>query len=76
MGRRGVGVLGVALPPLSPRAVRHAWLLDQIRQIHDTSKGVYGHRRAHADLTLALGVQVGPPGLCAGHEHEPQEHVP
>ena len=35
----------------SARAVRHAWLTDLIRQVHSASRGTYGVRRVHADLT-------------------------
>jgi hypothetical protein len=45
--------------PLSARAVRHAWLTDLIRQAHTDSRGVYGARRVHAELTLGFGVTVG-----------------
>lgn len=45
--------------PLSARAVRHAWLLDQIREVHASSNGTYGARRVHAELTLGRGVLVG-----------------
>ncbi|WP_127934048.1 transposase [Nonomuraea polychroma] len=31
--------------PPSPRAIRHAWLTDVIRQIHQRSRGTYGARR-------------------------------
>ena len=41
------------------RAVRHAWLTDQIRAVHAASRGTYGARRVHAELTLGLGLQVG-----------------
>ncbi|QNJ92556.1 IS3 family transposase [Mycolicibacterium fluoranthenivorans] len=43
----------------SPRALRHAWLTDQIRVVHTASRGTYGARRVHAELTLGLGLQVG-----------------
>ena len=43
----------------SPRAIRHAWLTDVIREIHRDSRGVYGARRVHADLTLVRGISVG-----------------
>jgi transposase InsO family protein len=43
----------------SPRAIRHAWLTDVIREIHRDSRGVYGARRVHAELTLGRGVPVG-----------------
>jgi transposase InsO family protein len=45
--------------PPSARAVRHAWLTDLIRQIHSDSRGVYGARRVHAELTLGHGIAVG-----------------
>jgi transposase InsO family protein len=45
--------------PPSPRAVRHAWLTDLIVEVHTASRGVYGARRVHAELTLGHGVQVG-----------------
>ena len=40
----------------SARAVRHAWLTDQIRAVHTASRGTYGARRVHAELTLGAGV--------------------
>lgn len=45
--------------PPSQRAIRHAWLLDQIRGVHTASRGTYGARRVHAELTLGLGIRVG-----------------
>jgi hypothetical protein len=41
------------------RAIRHAWLTDPIIDIHAASRGVYGARRVHAELTLGRGVEVG-----------------
>jgi putative transposase len=41
--------------PPSARAVRHAWLTEQIRAVHVASRGTYGIRRVHAELTLGLG---------------------
>ena len=43
----------------SPRSVRHAWLTDVIRQVHVVSRGTYGIRRVHAELTLGQGIAVG-----------------
>ena len=43
----------------SPRAIRHAWLTAVIREIHRDSRGVYGTRRVHAELTFVRGVPVG-----------------
>ena len=45
--------------PLSARAVRHVWLTELIRQVHVDSRGVYGARRVHAELTLGHGITVG-----------------
>ena len=43
----------------SERAIRHAWLTDLIRDVHAESRGTYGGRRVHAELTLGRGVVVG-----------------
>jgi putative transposase len=43
----------------SERAIRHAWLTDLIREVHAESRGTYGGRRVHAELTLGRGVLVG-----------------
>lgn len=43
----------------SERAVRHAWLTDLMTEIHIGSRGIYGSRRVHAELTLGHGVTVG-----------------
>jgi transposase InsO family protein len=45
--------------PPSARAIRHAWLTDVIREIHTASRGTYGHRRVHAELTLGREIAVG-----------------
>jgi putative transposase len=45
--------------PPSTRSVRHAWLTEQIRGVHQSSFGTYGSRRVHAELRLGLGVLVG-----------------
>jgi hypothetical protein len=45
--------------PPSPRAVRHAWLTDVIREIHAASYGSYGAKRVYAELRLGRGIQVG-----------------
>ena len=45
--------------PPSPRAVRHAWLTDLIREVHVASYGTYGARRVYAELTLGRGIEVG-----------------
>jgi transposase InsO family protein len=41
------------------RTLRHAWLTELIISAHSDSRGVYGVRRVHAELTLGLGVSVG-----------------
>ncbi|MFD2763525.1 IS3 family transposase [Micromonospora eburnea] len=45
--------------PPSPRALRHAWLTEQIRAVHLASRGTYGSRRVHAELRLGRGLVVG-----------------
>jgi putative transposase len=43
----------------SVRALRHAWLTEQIQAVHQASFGTYGARRVHAELRLGLGIAVG-----------------
>jgi transposase InsO family protein len=43
----------------SARSIRHVWLTDMITQVHAASRGTYGHRRIHAELTLGQGISVG-----------------
>lgn len=45
--------------PPSARAIRHAWLAERIARVHQWSRGTYGARRVHAELTLGQGVSVG-----------------
>ncbi|MFI6603682.1 IS3 family transposase [Nonomuraea sp. NPDC050536] len=42
----------------SLRGIRHVWLADLIRQIHQRSRGTYGTRRVHAELCLGHQVPV------------------
>ena len=43
----------------SARTLRHAWLTDVIGRIHADSRGTYGARRVHAELTLGYKISVG-----------------
>jgi putative transposase len=43
----------------SDRSLTDAWLLEQIKDIHKTNRGVYGARRIHAELAQARGIRVG-----------------
>jgi hypothetical protein len=43
----------------SARFIRHVWLTEVIRQVHRASRGTYGIRRVHADLTLGHRIAVG-----------------
>ena len=43
----------------SERALTDAWLLEQIKQIHESKRRVYGAPRIHAELRLAHGIRVG-----------------
>jgi putative transposase len=45
--------------PPSDRALQDAWLLEQIKRIHEQRRRVYGAPRIHAELRLAHGVRVG-----------------
>ena len=45
--------------PPSARAIRHARLTDRIARVHQDSRGTYGARRVHAELTLGHGLSVG-----------------
>lgn len=47
------------LRPVSARSIRHSWLTDLIREAHVFSRGTYGIRRVHAELTLGKGITVG-----------------
>lgn len=59
-------VLGISSPgyyryrnrPLSRTQMRRQWLTGLIREVHVASRGTYGSRRVHAELTLGMGVQV------------------
>ena len=44
--------------PLSAAAMRRQWLTDVIRQVHLNSRGTYGYRRVHAELTKGMGLVV------------------
>src|SRR5215472_10649427 len=59
LGGLRVGLLRVATRAPSARAIRHEWLTDLIRQVHQTSRGTYGVRRVHAELVLGHGFSVG-----------------
>jgi transposase InsO family protein len=41
------------------RAIRHAALTELIGRVHLDSRGTYGARRVHAELTLGHGLSVG-----------------
>ncbi len=46
------------LTPATPRQLRRQWLTGLIREVHVASRGTYGYRRIHAELTLAMSVRV------------------
>src|SRR5215216_6539924 len=52
------GYYAWACRPPSDRSRSDALLGEQIRQIHDRSRGTYGAPRIHAELRLGLGVHV------------------
>jgi putative transposase len=43
----------------SDRALQDAWLTEKIKRIHETSRGVYGSPRIHAELRLEHDIRVG-----------------
>ncbi|WP_197701119.1 transposase [Micromonospora coriariae] len=45
--------------PLSQRALRHAWLTEQIRAVHLASRGTYGSRRVRAEPRPCRGLSRG-----------------
>jgi putative transposase len=45
--------------PPSIRAIRHAALTELIGRVHADSRGTYGSRRVHAELTLGHALSVG-----------------
>jgi len=42
----------------SAMQLRRRWLTGLIREVHVASRGTYGYRRIHAELTMAMDVQV------------------
>ncbi len=59
----GAGCLQSRLLPLQEPThlgtqLRREWLTGLIREIHVASRGTYGYRRIHAELTMAMNVQV------------------
>ncbi|GAA1115635.1 hypothetical protein GCM10009668_42920 [Nocardioides dubius] len=44
--------------PTTPTRLRREWLTGLIREVHVASRGTYGYRRIHAELTLAMGITV------------------
>jgi putative transposase len=59
LGVARAGYYAWASRPPSARAVADAALLEQIRDIHASSRGTYGAPRVHAELRLGLDVRVG-----------------
>ena len=43
----------------SDRALADAWLSERIKRIHDSSRGVYGAPRIHAELRIEHDIRVG-----------------
>ncbi|GJN99256.1 hypothetical protein NJB18091_29470 [Mycobacterium marinum] len=42
--------------PTAATQLRRQWLTGLIREIHVASRGTYGYRRVHAELTLGMGI--------------------
>ncbi len=58
LGVSSQGYYKYRLPPLAPTKMRREWLTGIIRDVHVASRGTYGYRRVHAELTQAHGVFV------------------
>lgn len=43
--------------PTSHTQLRRAWLTALIREVQIASRGTYGYRRAHAELTIGVGIR-------------------
>ena len=43
---------------MSPTKMRREWLTALIREVHADSRGTYGARRVHAELTRGRGIHV------------------
>jgi putative transposase len=64
--QRSCAVLGVTsqgyyayrIRPMAPTKMRRVWLTALIREVHADSRGTYGARRVHAELTKGRGVHV------------------
>ena len=44
--------------PMSPTRIRREWLTGLTREAHADSRGTYGSRRVHAELTKGRGIHV------------------
>ena len=44
--------------PTTRTQLQRQWLTGLIREIHVASRGTYGYRRVHAELTLGMGITV------------------
>ena len=72
----------------SARSLRHAFLTEIIGAVHAASRGVYGARRVHAELTFGRGIAVshgtvellmsraGLKGLPGNKTRRPKPEVP
>jgi len=58
LGVSSQGYYKYRLRPLAPTKMRREWLTGITRDIHVASRGTYGYRRHHAELTQAHGVFV------------------
>ena len=58
LGVSSQGYYKYRLRPLAPTKMRREWLTGIIRDVHVASRGTYGYRRVHAELTQAHGVFV------------------
>ena len=50
--------------PTSSTQLRRQWLTGLIREVHVASRGTYGYRRVHAELTMAMRIPVSSRLVC------------
>lgn len=58
LGVTGAGYCRYRNRPLAPTKMRREWMTVHIREVHTQSRGTYGSRRVHAELTKGHGVFV------------------
>jgi len=58
LGTTSAGYYQYRHRPMSPTKMRREWLTALIKEVHVDSRGTYGSRRVHAELTRGRGIHV------------------